>query len=206
MPITTLPPKGSTAIFHVQSVKVSLLQNNARFFGILDLATVVGHVTTLAVGVRNSVDKTFSPGFCAGCRVFVCDNLAFRSELLVVPKHTVNGRCVSRKRSPLRCNRSPSCARRKPIASKPCSALNSRMFTLIRSCFEHFETGIVSLRRLLEIVCARRNPPHEEFADGTLWSLLNAFTGVLNTVPVSNPQQFALQTMRLNALLSPPPN
>src|SRR5207244_4033485 len=33
----------------------------------------------------------FPLGFAAGSRVFVCDNLAFRSELLVRRKHTVNG-------------------------------------------------------------------------------------------------------------------
>jgi hypothetical protein len=43
------------------------------------------------VGVRNSVDKSFPLGFCAGARVFICDNLAFRSELLVKRPHTING-------------------------------------------------------------------------------------------------------------------
>ena len=43
----------------------------------------------LSVGVRNSVDKSFPLGFAAGSRVFVCDNLAFRSELLVRRKHTM---------------------------------------------------------------------------------------------------------------------
>ena len=30
-------------------------------------------------------------GFCAGSRVFVCDNLAFRSDLMVRRKHSTNG-------------------------------------------------------------------------------------------------------------------
>ncbi|MDP1797533.1 MAG: hypothetical protein Q8K78_08635, partial [Planctomycetaceae bacterium] len=72
-----------SSAFQVQKVQMSLSKDNARFFGTLDLAVTVGGGTTLAVGVRNSVDKTFPLGFCAGCRVFVCDNLAFRSELLV---------------------------------------------------------------------------------------------------------------------------
>src|SRR3954468_20151647 len=33
-------------------------------------------------------NKSLPIGFCAGSRVFVCDNLAFRSELLVTRKHT----------------------------------------------------------------------------------------------------------------------
>src|SRR5687768_1275796 len=77
--------------FEIHNSQLSLTQDNARFFGTLDLSTTVAGGTTLAVGVRNSVDKTFPLGFCAGCRVFVCDNLAFRSELLVARKHTLNG-------------------------------------------------------------------------------------------------------------------
>jgi hypothetical protein len=37
------------------------------------------------------VDKSFPLGFCAGSRVFNCDNLCFRSELLVRKKHTRHG-------------------------------------------------------------------------------------------------------------------
>src|SRR5215471_12557913 len=63
----------------------------SRFFRTLDLGTPLVSGVTLAVGVRNSVDRSFPLGFCAGQRVFTCDNLAFRSELLVSRKHTVNG-------------------------------------------------------------------------------------------------------------------
>src|SRR3954449_13306587 len=37
---------------------------------------------------RDRHNKSLPIGFCAGSRVFVCDNLAFRSELLVTRKHT----------------------------------------------------------------------------------------------------------------------
>ncbi len=192
--------------FHVERAQLSLSQNNARFFGILDLATAVAHGTTLAVGIRNSVDKTFPLGFCAGCRVFVCDNLAFRSELLVVRKHTVNGmvrfqEAIASAVQSLSQFREAEADRIRSMQQFELSDVHADSL-LLRA----FETGIVSLRRFPDVVSAWRNPPHEEFGDRTMWSLLNAFTGALNTVRVGNPQQFALQTIRLNSLLSPPLN
>src|SRR5205085_7244953 len=54
----------------------------------LDLHTAVAHGVHLAVGLRNSTDQTLPMGFAGGSRVFVCDNMAMASELLVKRKHT----------------------------------------------------------------------------------------------------------------------
>jgi hypothetical protein len=43
---------------------------------------------TLAIGIRNSMNKALSVGLCAGERVFVCDNLAFSSDVVVFRRHT----------------------------------------------------------------------------------------------------------------------
>src|SRR5205823_14333777 len=77
--------------YAVRSEKYALARSGARFFGVLDLETPLAEGVSLSVGVRNSVDKSFPLGFAAGSRVFCCDNLAFRAELLVRRKHTVNG-------------------------------------------------------------------------------------------------------------------
>src|SRR5260370_35329978 len=54
----------------------------------MDFASLVVEAVTLAVGVRNSIDKTLPIAFAAGERVFCCDTLAFRSEIVVARKHT----------------------------------------------------------------------------------------------------------------------
>jgi hypothetical protein len=72
----------------VTDMRLGVSSDQCRFFGTLDLSFRLIDGVTLAVGVRNSTDKTFPLGFCSGSRVFVCDNLAFRSELLVRTKHT----------------------------------------------------------------------------------------------------------------------
>jgi hypothetical protein len=81
----------SEAGYKVVREQLALSRQDARFFGTLDLQSRLVSGVTLAVGVRNSIDKSFPIGFCAGTRTFVCDNLAFRSELLVKRKHTLNG-------------------------------------------------------------------------------------------------------------------
>lgn len=44
----------------------------------------------MAVGFRNSYDKSMSAGLCIGAQVFVCDNLAFNGDIVVMRKHTKN--------------------------------------------------------------------------------------------------------------------
>ena len=53
-----------------------------KFFGVLSLRSPYGDYTDM-VGLRNSHNKTFPISIAIGSRVFVCDNLAFRSEIVV---------------------------------------------------------------------------------------------------------------------------
>jgi hypothetical protein len=78
--------------FNISKAEHGLSQDNARYFGILTLASQICEGVSLAVGIRNSHDKTFPIGLCAGSRVFNCDNLSFASEIYVSKKHTRNGR------------------------------------------------------------------------------------------------------------------
>src|SRR5437588_3631652 len=77
--------------YDIRKEQFGVMRDGSRFFGTLDLGTPLTSGVTLAVGVRNSVDKSFPLGFVAGNRVFCCDNLAFKAELSVRRKHTVRG-------------------------------------------------------------------------------------------------------------------
>ena len=74
--------------FEIRRLRFAVARRDARMFATMDLETSLARGVSLAVGIRNSTDKSLPLGFCAGSRVFVCDNLAFRSELLVHRKHT----------------------------------------------------------------------------------------------------------------------
>ena len=74
--------------FTVRREQLSLSRGHGRFFGTLDLDSALCSGVSLCVGVRNSIDKSLPISFCAGSRVFVCDNLSFNSEIVVARKHT----------------------------------------------------------------------------------------------------------------------
>jgi len=65
----------------------SMDKEGYNMFGVLELDKPYNGAN-LTVGVRNSVNKAFSVGVCAGSRVFVCDNLAFSAQFIALRKHT----------------------------------------------------------------------------------------------------------------------
>ncbi len=190
--------------YRVQSQKLALSREKARFFGTLDLGTPVACGVCLSVGIRNSVDKSFPLGFCAGNRVFVCDNLAFRAELLVRRKHTRHG---ERNFGNAIANAVTALQQFKELEQERIRLL---MQTELRPeiadslLLRAYEKGILSVHHLPQVIEEWREPSFEEFRPRTAWSLLNAFTTVLRERAQRQPAQFAVQTMRLNALLEPP--
>lgn len=55
--------------FAVRKAQHAVTRSNARYFGTLDLESTLVTGVTLAVGIRNSLDKSLPLGFCAGSRV-----------------------------------------------------------------------------------------------------------------------------------------
>lgn len=189
--------------FSVARSQFALTRSNARFFGTLDLGTSVSDGVTLSVGVRNSVDKSFPLGFCAGSRVFVCDNLAFRSELLVRRKHTMHGNVRFQEAIALAVQslgqfRDVEAYRVETMRAYQLGDMEAESLML-----RAFEMGIVSNRVLPLVIAGWRRPTHAEFEGRSLWSLMNAFTGAIQGRAKTDPQRFALQTMQLNSLLAP---
>jgi hypothetical protein len=65
--------------FLMRSTQFALTRENVGMFATMDLSTRLSDGVSLAVDLRNSIDKSLPLGFCAGSRVFCCDNLAFWS-------------------------------------------------------------------------------------------------------------------------------
>jgi hypothetical protein len=187
--------------YEVERQQLAVARNNHRFFGTLDLKTALAAGVRLAVGVRNSTDKSFPLGFCAGNRVFVCDNLAFRSELLVKRKHTRFGEqrfssAIANAVTALQSFREMEADRLRGLMNTELRAEQADSFIL-----RAFEKGIISTLQLPAVLKEWRSPSFEEFQPRTAWSLLNAFTTVLRDRAQRQPQSFMVQTMRLNHLL-----
>ena len=66
-------------------------EDNARMFGLLQVANCNNDKDyAYVIGVRGAIDKSLSRGLAVGSSVFVCDNLAFSSEIVMHRKQTIN--------------------------------------------------------------------------------------------------------------------
>jgi len=190
--------------FAVRAAKFALSRGDARMFSTMDLDSPLAPGVSLAVGIRNSTDKTFPLGFCAGSKVFVCDNLAFRSDLLVRRKHTRFGRdrfeeAIAQAVQSLDGFRSAESERIRRFQGADLTDQAADSLIL-----RGYERGMVTHRQLPAVIKEWREPSFQEFQPRSLWSLLNAFTTALAPVHAANPQRFCALTIELQAFLGEP--
>jgi hypothetical protein len=66
-------------------------EDNARMFGLLQIASMAESKDyAYVIGLRGAIDKSLSRGLAVGSSVFVCDNMAFSSEIVMHRKQTKN--------------------------------------------------------------------------------------------------------------------
>lgn len=190
--------------FTIAKERLSVAKDGLRFFGTLDLTTPIVEGISLAVGIRNSCDKTFPIGFCAGQRVFVCSNLGFTSEIVVSKKHTRfgNDRYVE--------GIAKAVASLGQYQAQQADWINGlRSWKLTREeadsiILESYEAELIGSRQLPLLLQEWRNPEHEEFREPTGWSLWNAYTAVLGkTTQATQPAKAASMTIKLQGLMKP---
>jgi hypothetical protein len=187
--------------FQIARAAYAISPTGGKFFGTLDLTSGMADGVTLAVGVRNSIDKSLPLGFCAGSRVFVCDNLSFSSELVVRKKHTRFG----------------GDRFREEIAAAVGSlvqfqAVETRRIQVLKAAelgdraaeslvLRSWEKGILSHLTMPLVLKEWREPTYQEFQPRTAWSLFNAYTTVLGKVGTKDPKRYADITMSLTGLI-----
>jgi hypothetical protein len=78
--------------FTIQDEVHSLARDNQHYFGLfsVDHPNRADSDRGCVVGLRNSHDKTFPAGLCAGDAPFVCDNLIFTNTIKLARRHTRN--------------------------------------------------------------------------------------------------------------------
>jgi hypothetical protein len=191
--------------FSIQRSSLAVSHDGARFFGTLDLTTTIAAGVSLAVGIRNSNDQSFPIGFCCGQRVFVCDNLAFTSEIVVTKKHTRFGQQrylegLARAVGGLGEYRRVAAAWIRRMEAEPLN--DDRANSLL---LQAYERQIIGVRLLPQVVREWREPSRAEYRPRTAYALFNCFTDVLGRERQSRfPAESALATMRLTQLLTPP--
>jgi len=182
----------------VQSGVFALAREGRQMFGVL--TCVNGKPTdgyALAIGLRNSTDRSLSVGMTAGSRVLCCDNLAFSGEVTMQRKHTAKVfrdlpdliyRMLSQVSS-MRSRIDEEIAGMK-VRELPPAHAHHLMVIAIRE-------NVLPASRLPKVIEAWEEPKHEEFRSRTAWSLFNAFTEVQKG---SGPRAQMEGSLRLSAL------
>ena len=75
--------------FGVENREYGLMNGGAQMFGLFKLRNGTDQDDYgLVIGLRNCHVKMFTAGLCVGSSCFICDNLAFSSEIVIARKHT----------------------------------------------------------------------------------------------------------------------
>jgi len=127
--------------------------------------------------------------------VFICDNLAFRSDLMVRRTHSPQG--IANFSNDI------ATAVLELASFRDTVMPDERADSLILRAA--IDRGVIPLRAIPHVVREWKEPRHEQFAPRTAWSLFNAFTSAFATLQEPNPAELARWTMRLSAMLSPTP-
>lgn len=188
--------------YEVEHLQLGLARNDSRFFGTLTLRSALAEGVSLAVGVRSSTDKSISLQWACGSRVFVCDNLAFRSEQIISRKHTINGvlryqEAISRAVSGLAEFQGAERERIRQMQGRAIGIDHAEAM-LLRL---YHDEGILSPRTLPLALKELRQPSFPGFEEMNAWRLYNAVTFAVGSKARSNPQAHAAMTIRLGALL-----
>ena len=168
----------------IREERFALRRDGSTSFGVLQLAYEDTPDGPAAIGLRTSNDKTMSIQICAGLSVFVCDNLVFRGDLIVLNrKHTAGLN--------LRTELAGAVLRFQDHFGRlagEIERLKGRQLadeeakTLIHDVFVG---GLMPLRFLPEVAEAYFQPKVADFTPRTAWSLHNAFTAAAKAMPIS---------------------
>ncbi len=191
--------------YNVTRQQLGLSHGGNRLFGVLDLESRIAEGVTLALGFRNSIDKSFPYGLAGGTRTFVCDNLALTGdwdELTISRKHTRNG---EQRFAEALANGISKLAQYRAIEETRVGLMRTTEISddLAYALFMRaFEAELLSHRVIRE--CLRQwHSPGYDWGPPTLWRLYNAMNTPLQKKAVSNPQVFSYQTMKLMELVAP---
>ncbi|MEG2076047.1 MAG: DUF932 domain-containing protein [Victivallaceae bacterium] len=151
-----------------------MARDGQRLFGFMRINKTSSTEWSRCIGIRNSHDQSIAVGLAAGLCVKVCSNLMLGGSMVLKRRHTsrieLNG-----------------------LVMEAIDELDNEFLTLenvaedLKSLYvgddkgraaivKAAEAGAINSCDIVPIWKEFKNPRHEEFAEPTRWSLLNAFT------------------------------
>lgn len=159
--------------------KYSVNEDGSRMFGVLDIKgkPLKGIPEYhLAVGIRNSHDKSLRFGVCLGARVLVCTNLCFHGEAVIQVKHTT---WASEKFPALMQETVRKALSYRDAQAKSYLEWSQRDMDDKDARFYFVElarNGVIPKAQLLDVVEDWEHPTHDEFSERNLFSAFNCVT------------------------------
>jgi hypothetical protein len=183
--IETLERSVATLNMRIIHEQFAIRRDGQMLFGVMKIEHLVDKQFVTALGFRHANDHTMSIQIVAGVTVFVCDNMCFRGDSIVLrQKHSHSFSLTAQLMAGVTRWRDHA-----NILVNEIGALRNYQLgpkdakSFILDAFAIHQ--IMPLRFLQDVVKEWNEPRHEEFAPRTLWSLNNAFTEVQKQMPVS---------------------
>jgi hypothetical protein len=159
-----------------------LARDGLRYFGMMQVqGQEADSEYGFVVGLRNSHDRSFPAGLACGSGVFICDNLAFSSEIVLARKHTLHIRrdlpqLISTAVGKLGQFRVQQAQRYEKYHHT--ELVEAQVHDAL---IQAVDAQAIPLLAIPQVLTEWRTPQHPEFAkDGkTAWRLFNAFTEAL---------------------------
>lgn len=167
---------------------------NKRMFGLIQVANSQAEKDyAYVIGLRGSIDKSLSEGVAVGSSVFVCDNLAFSSEITFHRKNTINALAdlpalVDTAIGQLSTRWNDQETRFEAYKTKELTKRDAMVLTM-----EAAESEVFPWQKGYDIFQEFKNPRHDSFKGNTLWTFFNAVTEHLK--PRENSKASGLWTL-----------
>ena len=180
--------------WEIEGEKFGLARDGQKMFGVMEISRSASPEWRRCIGIRNSHDKSFAVGLSAGIVVCVCTNLAFGGTTVVKRRHTsgiVLAELIDRAVASLEddfLTTESVCEDLKDVYLRDDDEARS---CIVRAA----ELGVINSSDILPVYREYKQPSHEEFAEPTRWSLMNALT---ETIKKYSPQRVDHSYLALN--------
>ena len=162
----------------------AIRRDGSALFGVLNLSYSESADGTAALGLRTANDKTMSIQICAGLTVFVCDNLAFRGDLIALKRKHTSGLNLGDELAGAVLRFRDHFTR---LVTEIDGLKERRLTDLDAKGLIHdaFAMKLMPVRMLPAVSSAYFEPKSTQLEPRNAWSLHNAFTALAKDMPMS---------------------
>ena len=167
----------------ITKTQLAVQRDGTMFFGILDLKSETDYGDyTSSLGIRAGNNRKMSIQIAVGARVFVCDNLAFSGAMIALKrKHTSKLSVEEEIKKAIERYKHQFALYSESIEQQKTIKLTDSEARSIM--FRAFEERDLPIKLFHNVITNYFEPEHVEFKPRTLWSLNNAFTESVKSLP-----------------------